>query len=100
MPNLKNPAAFFCGDPSDIAHDNCESDFELATVPVFYGVFPGDHLGILASHTEPISEVVTGWLRWRLMHDDTLDAMFVGPDCTLCSDPGWTVKQKDLDVAP
>ena len=100
VPNLKNPAAFFCGDPSDIAHDNCESDFELATVPVFYGVFPGDHLGILASHAQPIAEVVTGWLRWRLMRDAPLDAMFAGPDCTLCSDPGWVVKQKDLDVPP
>jgi hypothetical protein len=100
VPNLSHPAAFFCGDPSDIAHANCESDFELATVPVFYGVFPGDHLGILATHATPISQVVTGWLRWRLLHDDGLQSMFVGPGCSLCMDAGWTVKQKDLDVAP
>jgi hypothetical protein len=100
VPNLKHPTAFFCGDASDIAYANCESDFELATVPVFYGVFPGDHLGILGAFAEPINEVVTGWFRWRLMHDDTLESMFVGPDCTVCKDAGWTVKQKDFDVAP
>jgi hypothetical protein len=100
VPNLMKPAAFFCGDPSDIAHENCESDFMLATVPVFYGVFPGDHLGILGAFADPIGTVVTGWLRWRLMHDDGLAAMFVGPDCSVCKDANWTVKQKDFDVAP
>ena len=100
VPNLKNPAAFFCGDPSDIAHDNCESDFELATVPIFYGVFPGDHLGILGSHSDRITHAVTGWMRWRLMHDQSFEALFVGADCSLCTGGDWTVKQKDFDVAP
>ena len=100
VPNLSNPAAFFCGGPDDIAHDNCESDFMLASVPVFYGVFPGDHFGVLGDYAMPISKVVTGWLRWRLMHDDGLASMFVGPDCSVCKDAGWTVQQKDFDVAP
>lgn len=51
-------------------------------------------------HVEPLSEriggVATGWLRWKLMSDSTLAAMFVGPQCTLCSDPDWTVQQKGL----
>jgi hypothetical protein len=35
------------------------------------------------------------------MGDKTLDAMFVGPDCTLCKDSAWMkVQQKMLDVAP
>ena len=100
VPNLRNPAAFLCGDPSDIAHANCESDFELATVPVFYGVFPGGHLGILGSHTAQINEAATGWLRWRLMHDTSLEDMFVGPSCSLCTDSRWNVKQKDFATAP
>jgi hypothetical protein len=100
LPNLRNPAAFFCGDPSDIAHENCESDFEMAKVPVFYGVFPGDHFGILAAFAEPINTATTAWLRWRLMGDQTQEKTFVGPDCTMCKDPGWTVKQRDFAVAP
>jgi hypothetical protein len=94
--NLKNPAAFFCGNDSDIAHANCDLDFEDATVPVFYGNFPGDHLGILAAFTSQISQAVTGWLRWQLMADETLKAMFVGADCGLCKDSNWTVQQKNL----
>jgi hypothetical protein len=100
VPNLKHPAAFFCGSDADIAHDNCESDFELAKVPVFYGVFPGDHLGILGSYTAQILKAVGAWLRWRLMDDATLAPTFVGPDCTICKDTNWVVKQKDFDTAP
>jgi hypothetical protein len=100
VPNLRKPAAFFCGDPSDIAHDNCESDFELAKVPVFYGVFPGDHFGILGTFANQIDTATTAWLRWRLMHDQTQEKTFVGPDCTLCKDASWTVKQRDLATAP
>ncbi len=102
---LRNPAAFFCGDEGgdgyitgDVAHANCDSDFDVATVPVFYGVFNGGgHLGILMSpYSELIREAVTGWLRWQLMADRTRRAMFVGSDCELCSDPDWTVQQKNL----
>lgn len=100
VPNLKKPALFICGDSSDIAHDNCESDFELAAVPVFYAVFPGEHLGILGSHTAPINKLAATWLRWRLMGDDALASQFVGPDCAVCKDSAWTVKQKMFDVAP
>ena len=100
VPNLRKPAAFFCGDPSDIAHDNCESDFEMAKVPVFYGVFPGDHFGILGAFADQINTATTAWLRWRLMHDQTQEKAFVGPDCTLCKDASWTVKQRDFTVAP
>ncbi len=100
VPNLKHPAAFLCGDDSDIANANCDSDFDLATVPVFYGVFPGDHLGILGAFAGQLNEATTGWFRWRLFGDTKLDAMFVGPDCTLCKDSRWVVKQKDLDRAP
>jgi hypothetical protein len=35
------------------------------------------------------------------MGDTMLDAMFVGPDCTLCQDTAWDkVQQKMLDVPP
>jgi hypothetical protein len=100
VPNLKNPAAFICGDESDIAHANCVTDFEMAKVPVFFAVFPGEHLGILGSHTAQISKLTTAWLRWRLMHDTSLDSMFVGADCSVCKDSAWVVKQKMLDLAP
>jgi hypothetical protein len=103
---LRNPALFVCGGPGgdgmttgDIAHDNCDSDFEVTTVPTFYGVFVGGgHLGVLMSpYMERIRVPVTGWLRWRLMGDSTQKAVFVGDQCTLCQDPNWEVQQKNLD---
>jgi hypothetical protein len=100
VPNLRNPAAFLCGDDSDIAHANCVSDFEMANVPVFFGVFAGDHLGILGSHTDQINTAAAAWLRWRLMDDASLAPWFVGADCMLCKDSKWVVKQKMLDKAP
>ncbi|HET6332076.1 MAG TPA: hypothetical protein VFG30_02640 [Polyangiales bacterium] len=100
VPNLKKPAAFFCGDDSDIAHANCETDFQMANVPVFYGVFPGDHLGILGTYANQINPAAAAWLRWRLMSDASLASWFVGPACTLCKDSKWVVKQKMLDTAP
>ena len=102
---LRKPTIFLCGaaggdgyTTGDVAHENCESDFEVSAVPTFYGVFNGGgHLGVMLSpHMERIRGAVTGWLRWRLMGDQTLAPMFVGSSCKLCSDPNWTVKQKQL----
>jgi hypothetical protein len=96
---LHAPAAFLCGASGvDIAGANCASDFDAATSPVFYGVFNGgDHLGVRTPpYSDRIQLVVTGWLRWQLMQDASLESMFVGDMCTVCEDPNWTVKQKGL----
>ena len=49
---------------------------------------------------DQINPVAAAWLRWRLMDDAALASWFVGPDCMLCKDSKWTVKQKMLDKAP
>ncbi|HEX4341505.1 MAG TPA: hypothetical protein VH062_36600 [Polyangiaceae bacterium] len=106
--NLHAPAAFFCGitgDAScnildmtcDIAAANCDTDFMNATTPVFYGKFPGGHLGILQEpNQDRIYSAVIGWLRWKLMGDTTRASMFVGTGCTLCTDPNWKVQEKSI----
>ena len=108
--NLHEPAAFICGLPSDagcsnilsttcdIAAPNCDTDFTSATTPVFYANFPGGHLGTL---TAPQSDrnfgMAIAWLRWKLMSDPTLEGLFVGPQCTFCTDPNWTrIQRKNL----
>jgi dienelactone hydrolase len=99
--NLRKPAAFYCGNDSDIAYSNCESDFAMTKVPTIYANFPGGHGGVIGAQAAQISKATVGWLRWRLMGDTTLDAMFVGPDCTLCKDSAWDkVQQKSLDTPP
>jgi hypothetical protein len=99
--NLHGPAAFYCGNSSDIAYDGCEGDFEITKVPTIYANFPGGHGGVIGAQSAQISKATVGWLRWRLMGDKMLDAMFVGPDCTLCKDTVWDkVQQKMLDAPP
>jgi dienelactone hydrolase len=106
--NLKMPAAFFCGTPDpnctdilsdqcDIAAANCDTDFEMAKTPVFYGNFPGGHLGVLSEPNQPrIQAEVVAWLRWQLMADTTIKSRFVGPTCGVCTDMNWKAKQKNL----
>jgi dienelactone hydrolase len=106
--NLHAPAAFFCGIPDpncgdilsdqcDIAAANCDIDYEMAKTSVFYGNFPGGHLGILsAPNQERIQTEVVAWLRWQLMVDTTIKPRFVGPQCGVCMDSNWKVKQKNL----
>jgi hypothetical protein len=106
--NLHAPAAFFCGIPNpdcsdilsdqcDIAAANCDIDFEMAKTSVFYGNFPGGHLGILSDPNQPrIQTEVVAWLRWQLMADTTIKPRFVGPQCGVCMDSNWKVKQKNL----
>jgi hypothetical protein len=106
--NLHAPAAFICGTPGDascnilatncdIAAANCDMDFANAQTPVFYANFSGGHLGILtAPLSDAIGEMATAWLRYKLMSDRTLEARFVGPQCTYCMDSAWKVQQKML----
>ena len=98
------PAAFLCGGTTgdsvtDIAGDNCKLDFDyIKTQSVFYGKFKGDHM---CSLTPPcrdwLTAAQTGWLRWQLMNDQPLKSMFVGAQCSLCTDPNWTVQTKNLN---
>jgi hypothetical protein len=106
---LHAPAAFICGIPDpactnllsatcDIAAANCATDFEAATTPVFYATFQSGHLGILTPpFTERINTMATQWLRYQLMDDTTLAALFRGASCEYCSDPDWTIQSKQLD---
>jgi hypothetical protein len=106
--NLHAPAAFFCGltgdstcnilsTTCDIAAANCDTDFMNATTPVFYGKFPGGHLGILTPpNADRIGAAAAAWLRWKLMGDASVASEFVGNQCTLCTDPNWKVQEKNI----
>lgn len=95
---LHTPTAYFCTD-DDASEGNCAGDYEAATVPTFFGVMNGsehtDVADIFALGVQQIMDrmklATTAWLRWQQMGDESLRAMFVGADCGLCEDPGWTV---------
>jgi hypothetical protein len=101
LANLRNPAAFLCGEPGgdglivgDTASEWCAYDFEHTDVPVFLVQVTG------ASHISApgmMNGACAGWLRWHLMHDSTMQAMFAGPNCSLCMRPNWKTMSKHLD---
>jgi hypothetical protein len=100
LPNLRNPAAFICGEPGgdglivgDTASEWCAYDFEHTDVPVFLAQITG------ASHISAPGMTLgacAAWLRWHLTGDTTQRAMFAGPDCTLCMRRNWVAKSKGL----
>jgi hypothetical protein len=44
------------------------------------------------------AEVVVDWLEWQLRGDAEASRSFVGEECGLCADPGWTFESKGLDA--
>jgi pimeloyl-ACP methyl ester carboxylesterase len=111
--NLVKPAAFICGDDpgdggngitvGDLARPNCDSDFQGATTPVWYGdVIGASHVTAVAPATDPrmvqFLTAIGAWLRWQLAGDQTMKAYFVpASTCAFCTKPSvWKVQEKNL----
>lgn len=84
------PIAFFSGGPTDIqtAHENYP---EIQSLPVFLADLPVGHTGAYPGPDLRWVRAVVGWLDWQLKGDQAASAMFLGPECGLCTDPDWTV---------
>jgi hypothetical protein len=76
-----------------------EATFDATeTLPAFYGARHG------AGHTATVdhpgggewANVASNWLRWQLKGDKQAAKMFVGKDCSLCTDPNWDTASKRL----
>ena len=93
------PTAYFCD--KDQTGPNCDSDFDVVDDnPTFYGRMPGyGHVDYMLNptHIEAMNAPIVGWLRWQLMGDQAMAAMFEGADCTLCTDSAWEVMKKNMD---
>jgi hypothetical protein len=65
--NLRGETMFMCA-PDDVALPQCETDFEVTTVPTFYTVVQGaDHL----TSARLGWPATTAWLLWHLAgHDE------------------------------
>lgn len=93
--NEPGPTAYFC-DPSE-TKPNCDGDYAVVTVPVFYGTLLGaNHVAMmLPPYSDQIAGAATAWFRWHLMADESQKSVFLGTDCKLCQDSAWTVQQKN-----
>ncbi|MBK9253617.1 MAG: CocE/NonD family hydrolase [Proteobacteria bacterium] len=99
LAKLHGPMLYLAGGPSDIAHPNASDDVaRIGHVPVFFGELPVGHGGTFWSERDGGSwaRVAARWLDWTLKGDADASWDFSGPACRLCSEPRWTVVQKNL----
>lgn len=76
--NLRNPAAFFCGSDDGFgATDNAAVDFEVADVPVFFGIM-SDTTHMQAPTTS--RSAMAAWLLWHLKGETDRSGDFLNSD--------------------
>jgi putative CocE/NonD family hydrolase len=101
LARLHGPMLYLSGGPEDIAHPNAADDVaRLEHVPVFFGSLPVGHGGTFWTERDggEWARVSARWLDWQLKGDSDASWDFAGPACRLCSDPRWTVVQKQLPL--
>jgi dienelactone hydrolase len=99
LESIHVPMAYISGDPTDIAHNNANSDFEyIKSISVFRGWERG--VGHGGTYNQPnggeFAGIGVAWLNWQLKGDKRAALMFRGADCGLCVNPKWVVQTKNL----
>lgn len=97
---VHGPILLINGGEVDFMYEPAAANFEAINhVPVFYGA--RDNAGHTATVFHPgggeFANVASNWLRWTLKGDDQAGQMFVGEDCTLCTNPNWETRSKGLE---
>lgn len=98
LQGLHTPVLFVLGGKTDVAWPWGQQAFDdLTKVPVFIASHDTGHGGTFAEpHGGANAQVATDWLEWQLRGDKQAARTFVGPNCTLCVDPKWTVRKKGI----
>jgi hypothetical protein len=94
---LTGPTFLISGETDTlVTPSSIKSAFGAATVPAVYGMSIGqDHL-MPGRMPAPILEALTAWFAIHLQMADAARPLFYGDACGLCSDPAWTIEQKNL----
>lgn len=100
LAELHGPVLLINGHERDFMMAASHANFEMINhVPVFYGA--RHNAGHTATVDHPgggeFANVVSNWLRYQFKGDDSAGTMFVGPSCSLCTNPNWDTESKGLD---
>lgn len=99
LPGLRIPSIYVTGDQSDQAFKNAEDDFARVGGPSIR--LWREQTGHKGTYREPnggaFSPVAVAFLKWRLQDDQQAARMFIGPDCTLCKQPEWHLRTKNMN---
>jgi hypothetical protein len=96
---LHGPVLLINGHERDFLMAASEATFEaIDNLPVFYGA--RHNAGHTATVDHPgggeFANVASNWIRWQFKGDREAARMFVGEDCSLCTDPNWDTRAKRL----
>jgi hypothetical protein len=100
LANLHGPVLFINGGEVDFMYEPSRANYELIDeLPAFYGA--RDNAGHTATVFHPgggeYANVASSWLRYVFKGDREAAKMFVGSDCSLCTNPNWETASKRLD---
>jgi hypothetical protein len=95
--DLHGPVLLINGAERDFLTPASHATYEAIThVPAFYGA--RENAGHTATVFHPgggeYANVASNWLRWQFKKDADAAKMFVGDDCSLCTNPNWDVESK------
>jgi hypothetical protein len=96
---LHGPVLLINGHEKDFMMAASKSTFDtIDKLPAFYGA--RHDAGHTATAFHPgggeFANVATNWVMWQFKGDKTAAAMFVGKNCSLCTNPNWEVQSKGL----
>ncbi len=99
LKDLHGPVLLINGHERDFLMGASKASYDALThVPAFYGARHG------AGHTATVfhpgggeyANVASNWLKWQFKKDAEASKMFVGADCSLCTNPNWDTASKGL----
>jgi len=100
LPKLHGPVLLLNGGEPDFLMGASAATFEaINNVPAFYGArHNGGHS---ATYFHPgggeFANVASSWLLWTFKGDKEAGKMFVGTNCSLCTNSNWDVKSKGIN---
>ena len=99
LPALHGPVLLVNGHERDFMMGASKATFDaLANVPAFYGA--RHNAGHTATAFHPgggeFANVASNWVLWQFKGDKQAATMFVGKNCSLCTNPNWDVQAKGL----
>ncbi len=99
LPKLHGPVLLLNGGEPDFLMPASAATFEAINhVPAFYGA--RHNAGHSATYFHPgggeFANVASEWLLWTFKGDKKAGKMFVGKDCSLCTNSNWDVKSKGI----
>jgi hypothetical protein len=97
LKDLHGPVLLINGHERDFLMAASKATYDAINhVPAFYGARHG------AGHTATVfhpgggeyANVASNWLKWTFKKDAEAAKMFVGDDCSLCTNPNWDTESK------